>query len=317
MTRRTEAMYVSLLNKLVATAAEKYQIDLEATNVSTDFEKASINAFRQVFPNVVVSGCHFHLGQSVLRKVNELGLKKTYCSDQEFALHCRMLYSMAYLPVDKVPEGLEIIRTSMPAVGKPLVEYFDKCYVRGAVLRTTTDNVVKHRPPMFPAQTWNIAERFEQGMPTTSNHVEAWHHRVQTLIVTDHPSFYGCLRKLREEQRHTEVAIMRAENGFRSTNRRRSVTEHHQRLSALMADLKCSKKDLKSFLRGVAHSFGRYGLNDEHNDDDLEMGDDVLEVERRDDGGGEEREEEGGEGGVEEGRVDIVVNTQARVHDQV
>ena len=76
-----------------------------------------------VFPSVVVTGCQFHLGQSVMRKVNELGLKTIYTSDQEFALHARMLYGLAYVPAADVPTALEIIRSTMPAVGHPLVQY--------------------------------------------------------------------------------------------------------------------------------------------------------------------------------------------------
>ena len=95
-----------------------------------------------------------------MRKVNELGLKTIYTSDQDFALHARMLYGLAYVPPADVPTALELIRATMPAVGQPLVQYFDSTYVR--------------RPPMFHPAMWNVAELFEHTLPTTSNHVEAW-----------------------------------------------------------------------------------------------------------------------------------------------
>jgi len=40
-----------------------------------DFESAAINAFRSAFPSATVTGYHFHLTQSVMRKVNEIGMK--------------------------------------------------------------------------------------------------------------------------------------------------------------------------------------------------------------------------------------------------
>lgn len=257
MTRRSQAMYRALLNLVVERAATLYGIDLEPRHVSTDFEKAAINAFLDVFPQTTVSGCHFHLGQAVLRKVNELGLKMTYRSDPEFALHSRMLYGMAYLPTVDVPAGLESIRSSMPTVGTQLLDYFDSTYVNGPILRTTTSNGNVHRAPMFPPSMWNVSERFDKALPTTSNHVEAWHRRLQTLIVIDHPSFFTCLHKLRQEQRHTEVAIRRSDNGFRPKRKRRSVTEHTQRLTSLMNELRCGRKNIGEFLRGVGHAFGR------------------------------------------------------------
>ena len=46
---------------------------------------------------------------------------------------------------------------------------------------------------MFHPAMWNVAELFEHDLPTTNNHVEAWHRRLQTLIAIDHPSFYAYL----------------------------------------------------------------------------------------------------------------------------
>lgn len=249
-------MYQALLSFLVERAASLYGLDIVARNVATDFEKASINAFQEVFPQVVVTGCHFHLGQAVIRKVNDLGLKTTYSSNSEFALHTRMLYGMAYLPTAEVPAALEVIRLSMPPAGQPVIEYFDRTYVNGPVLRTMTSNERVHRAPMFPPSMWNVAERFDNHLPTTTNHVEAWHRRLKTLIVFDHPSFFNCLHKLRQEQRHTEVATLRTENGFRRKSNRRSMVEHMKRLTSLMNDLRSGRKDVTAFLRGVGHAFG-------------------------------------------------------------
>ena len=39
-----------------------------------DFEKAAINAFGSLFPSARLSGCLFHLGQNVQKKINSLGL---------------------------------------------------------------------------------------------------------------------------------------------------------------------------------------------------------------------------------------------------
>jgi len=127
------------------------------------------------FPSAVVTGCHFHLGQSVMRKVNELDLKTIYTSDQEFALHARMLYGLTYVPAADVPTALEIIRSTMPAEGQLLVQYFDSTYVNGSVARSarTRTNHVVRRPPMFHPAMWNVAELFEHDLPTTNNHVEA------------------------------------------------------------------------------------------------------------------------------------------------
>ena len=197
MTRRTQVMYVAMLSKLVELACEKYNITLTARLLSTDFEIASMNAFTEVFPNVTVSACHFHLCQSIIRRVNELGLKTTYKEDEEFATHVRMLMALAFVPIDQVPAAFACVRASWPGTGVELATYFDSTYVNGPIIRGSGASAV-HRSPLFAPSVWNGVKRFASGFPTTNNHVEAWHRRLQSLIIVDHPSFYTCLHKLRK-----------------------------------------------------------------------------------------------------------------------
>jgi transposase-like protein len=42
---------------------------LRPATVTLDFEKAAINAFHESFPDAAVTGCFYHLSQSVYRKV--------------------------------------------------------------------------------------------------------------------------------------------------------------------------------------------------------------------------------------------------------
>ena len=54
--------------------------------VTMDFERAAINTFLETFPRSNVSGCFSYLGQSVYRKVEELGLSGKYQADGDFRL---------------------------------------------------------------------------------------------------------------------------------------------------------------------------------------------------------------------------------------
>jgi len=40
-----------------------------------DYEDASVAALREVFGEVNVSGCWFHFGQAIIKRVNKIGLK--------------------------------------------------------------------------------------------------------------------------------------------------------------------------------------------------------------------------------------------------
>ena len=49
----------------------------------TDFEIAAMDAFRVTYPNSTITGCYFHLCQSVLRKTQQLGLCTLYDTNDE------------------------------------------------------------------------------------------------------------------------------------------------------------------------------------------------------------------------------------------
>ena len=66
--------------------------------VSMDFERAAINAFPETPPQSDVAGCFAHLGQSVYRKVKEIGLSAKYQADEDFRLRAQTLTALAPLP---------------------------------------------------------------------------------------------------------------------------------------------------------------------------------------------------------------------------
>jgi len=46
--------------------------------IITDFEQAAVNAVTVVFPQVVLCGCRFHIGQCWWRRMQSLGLADDY-----------------------------------------------------------------------------------------------------------------------------------------------------------------------------------------------------------------------------------------------
>ena len=70
-------------------------IDL-ATNcrpekILLDFEQAAFQSFQKTFPEAHFSGCFFHLSQSYMRKINEMGLKVAYETNHDLTLALKML----------------------------------------------------------------------------------------------------------------------------------------------------------------------------------------------------------------------------------
>ena len=65
--------------------------------IMMDFEKAAVNAFSTTFPAAQITGCYFHLCQSVLSKINQVGLKKANTTTPELALALKMVPTTAFL----------------------------------------------------------------------------------------------------------------------------------------------------------------------------------------------------------------------------
>src|SRR6218665_1169934 len=66
--------------------------------ILVDFETAAMSAFHAAYPNAVISGCYFHLCQSVLRKLTDVGMKQAYESDNAVRGAVRCLAALALVP---------------------------------------------------------------------------------------------------------------------------------------------------------------------------------------------------------------------------
>jgi len=67
------------------------------------FWECSYNAFRPAFPSATVTGCYFHLMQSDMRKVNEIGMKEDHERNDSLWLALRCLPSLANGSIIRVP----------------------------------------------------------------------------------------------------------------------------------------------------------------------------------------------------------------------
>ena len=74
---------------------------------------------------VTVQGCFYHLTQSTWRKVQDLGLTQRYKDSEDVKLFCGMMDSLALLPIDDLPAGLEFLRNNTPEGMEPLLNYME------------------------------------------------------------------------------------------------------------------------------------------------------------------------------------------------
>jgi len=78
--------------------------------------------------------CYFHLYQIVIRKVNEIGLKLEYETNDEVRNYVRCLPALTFILPDDVMKAFEFLDESQPTTVDQLDElttFFEHTYIRG------------------------------------------------------------------------------------------------------------------------------------------------------------------------------------------
>jgi hypothetical protein len=207
-------IYVLLQDKSETSYARVFQkvLQLKPTlnplSMMADFEKASHNAVRQVFPAVQLVGCLFHLGQCLWRKVQDLHLADRYRDDENFRSHVKMILALSFVPSADVANAFEMLVESCPREVDPILDYWEDNYI-GRNRRN------RRAAPLFAIQLWNVRDRVTDGLPRTNNSVEAWHRSFQQTIDCHHPSVFKLIGQFRKEQDKVEIDIARFQAGNR------------------------------------------------------------------------------------------------------
>ena len=144
------------------------EYDMQPVSVVTDFELASVQAFKEYFPNAIVTGCYFHLGQSVWRHVQRFGLYDSYITNENVRTNIKSILALAFLPVDDVPDSFDELTENFTDELQPICNYFEDVYIGRHARRS-------RRQPCFPPSMWNMYDRLSEGLPRTNNSVEIWH----------------------------------------------------------------------------------------------------------------------------------------------
>ncbi|CAF1071896.1 unnamed protein product [Brachionus calyciflorus] len=100
----------------------------KSRKIGNGFWKASINAFKFHFPGIKVFGCQFHFAQFIRRKVDTLGLKIPYASNDGIQFFIKSFIALSMVPLSKIDDGFIII-----------LENKSKLFVK---LTTTTNNLL-------------------------------------------------------------------------------------------------------------------------------------------------------------------------------
>lgn len=164
---KTQQTYETIFNAVLS-----LEPNIKPRYIITDFERAAINAINKYFPESDSRGCFFHFSQSIFRHIIQIGLKTVYSEDPMFALYLRYFAALAFLPINKVVNGFELIVAEKffeEDDSNPynfqiqnLIEYFELTFI-GRATRTQG-----RKQPLFPINLWNIHDLVLNKIPRTT-----------------------------------------------------------------------------------------------------------------------------------------------------
>ena len=80
---KSSNIYIKMLEEICHIAVDMHLL-FNPQNVMMDFEQAAMQAFLAMFPQVQIKFCLFHVGQSLWRKFQSLGLQSAYNNNIDF-----------------------------------------------------------------------------------------------------------------------------------------------------------------------------------------------------------------------------------------
>ena len=249
-------VYFLLPDKTEQTYSRMVQIlanllpDANPEKILLDFEVAAHNAFRAVYRNTSISGCFFHLGQRIQRKVSDVGLKRRFESDEEFSMMVRSLSALAFVPPNQVGNVFNQLSEAFPGEDDQdfdqiteLLLYFETTYIRNR------GRLGQVRPARYPAVVWNHTHQALDCLPKTTNCVEGFHNALMSMFLCKHPTVWVLFKGLRRDVAVARYILQHVQNNANRLNIYRNIEVRLQGAVRAYA----GEDDVLRYLRSIAH----------------------------------------------------------------
>jgi hypothetical protein len=242
-------VYFLLQKKNLNTYSRMFEIlkellpNLSPRKVLVDFEKACMSAALIAFPQTDVKGCHFHLCQSLIRKINSVGLKAAFESDIEVKLKLKSLAALAFVPVQEVRTVFDEVAATFPDEDSynEVLTYFFSTYIEGAA----------GRDPQFPIRIWNQYEAAADQSPKTTNCCEGFHNALNSIFHCSHPSIWFLFDGLQRDIANRRLILTKAQVGQPEVKRKK-YDLLHQQVANVVQGYQAEQDKLK-YLRRMAN----------------------------------------------------------------
>ena len=189
-------------------------------------------------------------------RVQAEGLQAQYKEDDAIRVFCGKLDGLAFLALDRVSEGMDILKAEVPEPLAEVLTYFGSTYVTGSYRSVTGQGGMlrfRRTPPRLPPPTWNVHEATMNDGHRTNNVCESWNNGFKHLVGHNNPSIWTAIDCMKKDCAIVETDYLQFHQGIQPAKRqRRKVVNHQNRLKALCTQLVEGQKSVDQFLCAVA-----------------------------------------------------------------
>lgn len=218
LTAKSYEIYFNLFLKL-----SEYRFNPDI--VIIDFELAIKKAIESVFAGTKIYGCSFHMGQSIWRKIQNIGLAEAYRNNNIIKNTLRKYLDLAFFPleflqvaIDEITSTINLLEDEKEKLLK-FNKYFIETYI-GCNYSNNTSSIALFKPCF-----WSCNERILLRTTRSINAAESWHRTFNSLFEAAHPNiakFISCLQKMEEKNRFN---LIQCKNGSIEINKKNIVQE--------------------------------------------------------------------------------------------
>lgn len=187
--------------------------------IKTDFENSAIQAMKETYLNTRISGCAFHLGQAVFRRIQMLGLSSIYRSSFIVKKFTKALTALSYVRISELTATFYELynHPEIPSQLIPLYDYFFTNYLR------------ENPQSSYPPEIWHSSDLLDINIPRTNNGIEGWHNVFASGFGTSKFCLPLLFEKLKDEEDATRIKFYRFDLGH-VFERKKKYIEMEERL---------------------------------------------------------------------------------------
>ena len=165
--------------------------DYSSRTIFADFEYAIHGAVQEVWPQSILHGCRFHLGQSWHREIQSYSLQRVYRTRTGDRASLRTFFGLPFLKPEDVEDSfIEELQPDLPTDARVCVfaDFIFDTYVVGT----------------FPPVMW---ASFSSDSVRTVNACEAFDKKLNKMFYYTHPHIFTLIDVLFEVQNVTYLKI--------------------------------------------------------------------------------------------------------------